>query len=171
MQDKRIAHHYEENSRALSPLELRQLAKSEEPLQTICDLSSKENTQLITMLPVKFRKFAIQSIVEQYMTAMKLHALQLAALFYRRAEEEEIDAEDRDEILQDMEEGVAKIVALSQQVQAYSIEDFFKLGTIVASAIGLTQAETAEEAVNSLDDFFVICQGRLEQAYLLEKNE
>jgi hypothetical protein len=171
MQDKQITNMYENHPQILSSRELRLIAKSEEPLQTTRDISLKDILQLILILPANYREMAIQTIAEQYVTAIRLRTLQLVALFYQHAEEEGVSVEDRFETLQDIEAGIQEIMTLNQRLNIDSMEKFFSLGKLAVSIKDITQSDTAEEAQRALYSISSICLGTLERDHLITEEQ
>lgn len=131
--------------------------------------SPEEIKQLLSSLPASYQEMAIHTIAEQFVAAMKFRLLQMAANFYQRAEDEDIDARERDATLQDVETDICNIVSLTQRLNVDTLKNLFKLGKITASAGDLSQYNNAEEAQGWLYDLPAIYQGRLEQEHLVEK--
>jgi hypothetical protein len=131
--------------------------------------SPEEIKQLLSSLPASYQEMAIHTIAEQFVAAMKFRLLHMAANFYQRAEDEDIDARERDATLQDAETDICNIVSLTQRLNVDTLKNLFKLGKITASAGDLSQCDNAEEAQGWLYDLPAIYQGRLEQEHLIEK--
>jgi hypothetical protein len=111
---------------------------------------------------------AIQAVGEQFVFAMKLHILQLTALFYQQAEAEGISPEDRDETLQDVEADLREMMTLDQRLKIDSVGDLFKLGTIATGIMNFGHFKIAEETKGSLYSLPNLYQSWLEEALSYE---
>src|SRR5437762_6002075 len=66
------------------------------------ELTYETVERIILELPEEDRALGIQALAEHLVSIMKLHFLDIVATFRQRAEEEEISAEERDEIVHDV---------------------------------------------------------------------
>lgn len=138
MQDRREIHEQRNYSQDFSSHDRRDIAEIKAPLQAAWDLSSDALEQLILTLPAGYREMVIRAVAEQFVIAMRLHMLQVVALFYQYAEKEGISAEDREETLQDVEADIQEVMALNQKLSISSVENLLRPGKITASVKNLT---------------------------------
>ena len=171
MQEKQITNAYKNPSQKLSPRELRAVAEARELLQTIHNPSPEEIEQLILTVPANYREMAIQIAAEQFVTAIKVHILQLTMTYCQQVEKEGISSEDRDETLRDVEADVHEIMTLNQRLDIDSVEKLFKLGTMVVNVMKLGHSKNAEETERSLYTIPGMYQGWLERIRLMREEQ
>ncbi len=169
MHDEQIADANNNNNQAVSSREQRLVEQVHKQLQNSCEPTPESLEQILLALPEKYQTMAIQVMAERFANSMKVHLLSIIAIFYREAANENIDAEDRDETLQDVEADVYDVMALNSQLAIDTLGDLFKLGKITESAQNLSQCDNAEEAQRWLYNLPAVYQGRLEREHLIRE--
>ncbi len=125
--------------------------------------------QILATLPEPYKTMGIQAIAEQFVNTIQLHLLQTIARFYQQAENEGIDAKERDETLKDVELNTYQLMTLNKQLTINSLERLLRLGEITASVQELSQCDNAEEAQRWMYKLPNIYRVRLEKERLSEK--
>ncbi|MEO7022249.1 MAG: hypothetical protein ABI234_19025 [Ktedonobacteraceae bacterium] len=169
MHDEQIADANNNNNQAVSSREQHLVEQVHKQLQDSQQIYGKSLKQIVPLLPEKFKEMAIHTVAEQFVTIMKMHLLSIAATFYQGAANENIDAEDRDETLQDVEADVYTLMEMIHRLTVNTPETLARLGTITTSIQDLSQCDNAEEAQRWLYNLPMMYQTSLEREHLIRK--
>jgi hypothetical protein len=146
----------------------RLLERFEELWKMPHEISLEELKRIITNLPEVVQFMGIETIAGHFISIMKLHFLDIIATFNQKAEEENIEPKERDEILKDdMPELFQAFQKLEMQISVHSIHDLVMLANITFGLYLLSQVVNAEEALRWLYKLPRMYRERLEQEHLL----
>ncbi|HYT45595.1 MAG TPA: hypothetical protein VEP90_24940 [Methylomirabilota bacterium] len=169
MQDKQVSIH-RNDEQALLLRSQRLLEHLENLWQNPQEPSSGAMKQIIVTLPEPYRAMALEAIAERLVNDTKLHFLNIVATFYQKAEQEGIDAEERDETLQDIKLDTFRLMQLSKQISVHSLDDLLVLSNITSGVHALSQVNNAENAQSWMYKLPVLYQSRIEQEHLTVRN-
>lgn len=94
-----------------------------------------------------YRSMAMTKVAEYLVDAMGLHYLDIMTTFRQKAEEEGIDAEEREGALQDiMAELYPTMMRLNRNISIHSLDDLINLSNITFGLYGLSEVNSAERA-------------------------
>ncbi len=150
----------------------RLLARLEEVWQFSHELTFETLQRIIVELPEEEQALGIEAIAEHLVSTMKLHFLDIVAMFRQKAEEEDISVQERDEVVQDvMPEAYHSIQKLGQQLAVKSVSDLVVLGNITLGLYTVSQVTSAEQAERWMYTLPGIYRDRLEHEHLITCNK
>lgn len=125
----------------------RLLHRLEELWQYPHELPFETMKNLLIELPEEDRVVAVEALAEHLVHLMKLHFLDIMAKFHQMAREEEMDAEERDEIASDArQELLPMLERLGKQLSIHSVKELVLLANITIGLSNLSHVESAEQA-------------------------
>lgn len=146
----------------------RLLTRFEELWQNPYELSFDTLKRLITDLPEESRVFGIETLAEYLVNAMKLHFLDIVAIFHQKAEEEGIDERESAETISDvMPEAFQMLQNIGSQLSVHSVEGLLILANITFGLYALSEVESAEEAQRWMYKLPKIYRNRLDEEHLI----
>ena len=149
----------------LSPRNQRILEEIEGMWQHQKDLSPdalKHITELVITLPEEYRNVGLRAIAGKVIGAMNLHLIELIETFRRKAEQEGIRSEERDETLKDTSPEIFSVMKkVSDQIVVQSLDDLVTLINITVSLQMLSSTDLAEDAQNWLFELPSLYYNRL----------
>jgi len=128
----------------------------------------KRVTEFVMGLPEEYRAMGLKAIAEHLVNNMSLHILDVVATFQKEAEQEGIDAEEREGTLEDvMPETFQTLTELSGQVSVKSMSDLVNLSNITIGLYGLYQVDSAEDAQSVMYTLPLLYREQLTQRSLI----
>jgi hypothetical protein len=124
---------------------------------------------ILASLPEPYHAMGIATLADRLVNDMKLHVLDVISTFYKNAEQEGIDAEERDEVLQDVLQQVSQLMQLNKRLSVSSLDDLFVLSNTTFGLRSLSQTSAAASAQSWMYKLPTLYQGRLEQEHLVAK--
>lgn len=129
----------------------------------------KRITKFVMGLPEEYRAMGLKAIAEHLVNDMGLHILDVMATFQKGAEQEGIDAEEREGTFEDvMLETFQTLTELSKQVSVKSISDLINLSNITIGLYGLYQVDSAEDAQSVMYTLPLLYRRQLAQRSLVD---
>lgn len=105
----------------------------------------KRITEFVASLPEEYRATGLEVIAQYAVDTMRLHILDMIAMFQQKAEQEGI--EDRQETLDDILPETFRVLAdLSKNIAVRSLDDLIVLTNVSISLQMLSRSYTAEQA-------------------------
>src|SRR5437763_5880995 len=130
---------------AISVRTKRLLERLEELWQGSGELTFEAVKRILVDLPEEDQTLGIEALADRLFNLMKLHFLDIVAVFHQKAREEGISAEERDEIAQDIRQDSFQIIqSLEKQLAVRSIDDLVILGNITFGLYSMSLVESAE---------------------------
>jgi hypothetical protein len=133
------------------------------------ELSLESLKGIISSLPEPYRTMSIATLADRLVNDMKLHMLDLLVTFYGKAEQEEIDTDERDETLQDILRDVSQLLLLNERLSVQSLDELLTLSNVTAGLRSLSAVDTAESAQRWLYKLPALYQNRLEQEHMMRR--
>jgi len=164
MQDKQVAVHTDQ---ALLIRSQRMAEQLKDLLQNRQAHSFETLNHMLLALPTPYKAMGLDTIAELLVTDMKLHFLEIVAAFHQSAEQEGIDADERDETLQDSEVDAFRLMQVSKQLAVRSLDDLLTLGNITFGLRALSKVRDAENAQSWLYKLPTMYLSRIEQEHLV----
>jgi|GEM_PF-4236334 len=169
MQDRQ-ASIYGNNDQVLSLRSQRLIEHLEDLWQNSQEPTAETLKQIIAALPEPYRSMGMGAIAERLVNNIKLHFLDSVVTFVQKAEQEDIDAEERAETLEDIKLSAYRLMELSKQIMVHSLDDLLKLTTITSGLTALSKSKDAESAQSWMYKLPALYWSRLKQEHLTEEN-
>jgi hypothetical protein len=173
MQDERVSIQ-KEGEQAISPRTIRLIEYLDKQWQRSLGPSSvalRSITEFLVRFPDVYKMqqvMAMTKIAESLIDAMCLHFLNILATFQEKAEQEGIDAEEREALLRSvLTETFPEMMSLSRHVTIQSIDDLVTLSNITHGLYTLSQVSSAEEALSWMFELPALYRRQLAQGQLL----
>lgn len=168
MQDKQVSF-TNNNEQAISSRVQRLIAHLEDLWKQPYEVSFDSLKVILASLPEPYRAMGIATLADRLVNDMKLHVLDVISTFYKNAEREGINAEERDETLQDVLQNVSQLMQLDKHLAVSSLDNLFVLSNTTFGLRSLSQVSSAESAQSWMYKLPALYQGRLEQEHLVAK--
>lgn len=105
----------------------------------------KRITEFVASLPEEYRATGLEVVAQYAVDTMRLHILDMIAMFQQKAEQEGI--EDRQETLDDILPETFRVLAdLSKNISVQSLDDLIVLTNVSTSLQMLSASDTAKQA-------------------------
>lgn len=167
MQDESALIH-KEDEHAASARTRRLLEHLEELLQCPHELTFETLKRIIVNLPEEDRAIGIEALAEHLVSIIKLHFLDIVAMFHQKAEEEGISAAERDEIAHDVRQELFQALQkLSEQLSVKSVNDLATLSNITFGLYTVSHVDNSEQAERWIYKLPRIYRERLEHEHLV----
>lgn len=124
---------------------------------------------ILVNLPQQYQTIGMLAIAERLVSSLKLHFLEIIATFYQKAEQEEIDSEEREETLQDIKLETHRLMELSKHLSIRSIDDLLTLSNTTFGLYDLSQVGSAEDAQRWMYKLPMLYRNKLEQEHLIPR--
>ena len=122
----------------------------------------KRITEFVVGLDEPYRTIGLTAIAEHLVSCMKLHFLDIMATFQQKAEQEGIDAEERECTFEDiLPKRFPVMMGLSKRLTKQSLDDLTVLSNVTIGLYGLSQSDSAEEAQSWMYELSTLYPRRL----------
>lgn len=166
MQDKQLPIQHN-NEQAISSRTQQLIEHLEDTWRQSQELSLESLKGFVSSLPEPYRTMSIATLADRLVNDMKLHVFDVILTFCEKAEQEAIDAEERNETLRDILRNVSQLLRLDEHLSIHSLDELLTLSNVTAGLRSLSEVDTAESAQRWLYKLPALYQSRLEQEHMV----
>jgi phospholipid N-methyltransferase len=114
------------------------------------------------------RNAGLTAIAQHFISTLSLHYLDIMSIFQQKAEQEEIDLEEREGTFHDiLEASFPLMLGLSSNISIQSLNDLLTLSNITVGLYRLSHVDSAERAQRWMYKLPKLYHSQLAQAHLL----